>query len=257
MYVPHRLVEQLANLQCTEVLATIVHLTQHVTNVGTGSVHRCVSLQCTQSTLLNHVRSSRCRIKNFASLNMCLPNGKAMMMTARLCDQTPRMTVMSRYSNVCSPQAGAPASRAVIKFTKCRGSCRIWKSRQRTNVGTGSVHRCLTLQCAQSTHLNHVRSSRCRSKNFASLAMCLPNGKAMMMKARLCDQTPRMTVMSSYSNVCSAQAGRAIGKLTMYRGSCHICPSDAACHECGNRFRTPLCQLVMHAVHSFKSCSII
>ena len=44
MYVQHRLVEQLANLQCTEVLATIVHLTQHVTNVGTGSVHRCVSL---------------------------------------------------------------------------------------------------------------------------------------------------------------------------------------------------------------------
>ena len=126
-----------------------------------------------------------------------------------------------------------------------------------TNVGTGSVHRCLSMQCAQPTLSNHVRSSRCRSKNFASLNVCLPNGKAMMMTARLCDQTPRMTVMSRYPNVCSAQAGEAIGKLTMYRGSCHICPSDAACHECGNRFRTPLCQLAMHAVHSFKSCSII
>ena len=142
-----------------------------------------------------------------------------------------------------------------------RGSCRICRSRQRVRDVRRSIRRCVRLKCRQSTSLNNVQSPRCRSNNFASLKICLSDRKTIMMTARLCDQTSSMTVMSRYSNVCSPQTGTpaspAIGKLTNYRGSCHICPSDAACHECGNRFRTQLCQLAMHAVYFFKSCSII
>ncbi len=94
------------------------------------------------------------------------------MMTARLCDQTHRMTVMSIYSNVCSAQAGTPASRAISKFTKYRGSCHICRSRQRVRDVRRSIRRCVRLKCRQSTSLNHVQSSRCRSKNFA-LKICL------------------------------------------------------------------------------------